>query len=292
MCSSSVATCSRPTSLSRRIGRRRTPAGRLPFVRCLGGAQRCDWPSRQVRLRIGRRRRPTGHLDHPRWHGRDGDRSARQPAREVRRVPFIRYCGANSIVLYISFTIPMALTRVVLLKTGVIQDTGLGLVDRLARRVDDAAAGASDPAANAAALTLRAATVGGATLPGGGGRARRNWTRSRPPPRRTCQLVFAHGAGRPAKGRPAPPRGRRDAPGRGRGLDDGAKGPPSGLRTAVDLKHLAVDEHASSFSLTVPAGLRRAGLHLRVGGATRRAAGAALTMAPRDRRQVCVPPLT
>ncbi len=39
--------------------------------------------------------------------------------------PFIRYCGANSIVLYISFTIPMACTRVFLLKTGVIHDTGV-----------------------------------------------------------------------------------------------------------------------------------------------------------------------
>lgn len=39
--------------------------------------------------------------------------------------PFIKYCGANSIVLYISFTIPMALTRVVLLKLGVITDTGV-----------------------------------------------------------------------------------------------------------------------------------------------------------------------
>lgn len=38
---------------------------------------------------------------------------------------FVRYCGANSIVLYISFTIPMALTRVVLLKLGVITDTGM-----------------------------------------------------------------------------------------------------------------------------------------------------------------------
>ena len=37
---------------------------------------------------------------------------------------FISYCGAHSIVLYISFTIPMALTRVVLLKLGVITDTG------------------------------------------------------------------------------------------------------------------------------------------------------------------------
>jgi uncharacterized membrane protein YcfT len=39
--------------------------------------------------------------------------------------PFIRYCGANSIVLYISFTIPMAITRIILLKTGVITDTGI-----------------------------------------------------------------------------------------------------------------------------------------------------------------------
>jgi len=39
--------------------------------------------------------------------------------------PFIKYCGANSIVLYISFTIPMALTRVVLLKTGIVTDTGV-----------------------------------------------------------------------------------------------------------------------------------------------------------------------
>lgn len=39
--------------------------------------------------------------------------------------PFIKYCGANSIVLYISFTIPMALTRVILLKLGVITDTGV-----------------------------------------------------------------------------------------------------------------------------------------------------------------------
>ncbi|MBU2531169.1 MAG: acyltransferase family protein [Alphaproteobacteria bacterium] len=38
---------------------------------------------------------------------------------------FVRYCGRNSIVLYISFTIPMAITRVVLLKTGLITDTGI-----------------------------------------------------------------------------------------------------------------------------------------------------------------------
>jgi len=38
---------------------------------------------------------------------------------------FIRYCGKNSIVLYISFMIPMAIMRVVLLKTGLVSDTGL-----------------------------------------------------------------------------------------------------------------------------------------------------------------------
>jgi len=37
---------------------------------------------------------------------------------------FVQYCGAHSIVLYISFAIPMAMTRVVLLKLGLITDTG------------------------------------------------------------------------------------------------------------------------------------------------------------------------
>lgn len=39
--------------------------------------------------------------------------------------PLIRYCGANSIVLYISFTIPMAFTRVLIVNTGVIDNTGV-----------------------------------------------------------------------------------------------------------------------------------------------------------------------
>ncbi len=38
---------------------------------------------------------------------------------------FVRFCGQNSIVIYISFAIPMAVTRVVLLKTGVITDVGI-----------------------------------------------------------------------------------------------------------------------------------------------------------------------
>lgn len=36
----------------------------------------------------------------------------------------LRYCGENSIVIYLAFTIPMALTRIVLLKLGIITDLG------------------------------------------------------------------------------------------------------------------------------------------------------------------------
>ena len=38
---------------------------------------------------------------------------------------FLRFCGRNSIVLYLSFTIPMAITRLVLAKLNIIQDVGL-----------------------------------------------------------------------------------------------------------------------------------------------------------------------
>jgi len=38
---------------------------------------------------------------------------------------FIRYAGRNSIVLYVSFVLPMAATRIVLLKTGWITDVGV-----------------------------------------------------------------------------------------------------------------------------------------------------------------------
>jgi uncharacterized membrane protein YcfT len=38
---------------------------------------------------------------------------------------FIRYAGQNSIVLYVSFVLPMAATRILLLKTGLIQDVGV-----------------------------------------------------------------------------------------------------------------------------------------------------------------------
>ncbi|MGI8527772.1 MAG: acyltransferase family protein [Pseudolabrys sp.] len=36
----------------------------------------------------------------------------------------LRYCGKNSIVIYLSFFLPMALTRTLLLKTGIITDIG------------------------------------------------------------------------------------------------------------------------------------------------------------------------
>jgi uncharacterized membrane protein YcfT len=36
----------------------------------------------------------------------------------------LRYCGRNSIVIYLAFFLPMAVTRVVLLKTGIIGDIG------------------------------------------------------------------------------------------------------------------------------------------------------------------------
>jgi uncharacterized membrane protein YcfT len=36
----------------------------------------------------------------------------------------LRYCGRNSIVIYLAFFLPMALTRTLLLKTGVIADVG------------------------------------------------------------------------------------------------------------------------------------------------------------------------
>jgi len=37
---------------------------------------------------------------------------------------FLRYCGENSIVIYLAFFLPMAATRTALLKTGVISDIG------------------------------------------------------------------------------------------------------------------------------------------------------------------------
>jgi uncharacterized membrane protein YcfT len=43
----------------------------------------------------------------------------------ARILDALRYCGENSIVIYLAFFLPMAATRVVLLKTGVVPDIGL-----------------------------------------------------------------------------------------------------------------------------------------------------------------------
>jgi len=46
----------------------------------------------------------------------------------LAKLPFmdwLRWLGAHSIVVYLSFSIPMALTRVVLLKVGIIEDTSI-----------------------------------------------------------------------------------------------------------------------------------------------------------------------
>ena len=46
---------------------------------------------------------------------------------------FLRYCGEHSIVIYLAFFLPMAITRIVLLKTGIIPDVGLvSLIDTAA----------------------------------------------------------------------------------------------------------------------------------------------------------------
>jgi len=36
----------------------------------------------------------------------------------------LRYCGQNSLVIYLAFFVPMAATRVALLKSGIITDLG------------------------------------------------------------------------------------------------------------------------------------------------------------------------
>jgi len=42
----------------------------------------------------------------------------------VRMMSVLRYCGRNSIVIYLAFFLPLALTRMVLLKTGLVTDLG------------------------------------------------------------------------------------------------------------------------------------------------------------------------
>lgn len=44
---------------------------------------------------------------------------------KLATMDWLRWLGANSIVVYLSFSIPMALTRVILLKVGIIEDTSM-----------------------------------------------------------------------------------------------------------------------------------------------------------------------
>jgi uncharacterized membrane protein YcfT len=42
----------------------------------------------------------------------------------TERLDMLRYCGEHSIVIYLAFFLPMAATRIVLLRTGMISDVG------------------------------------------------------------------------------------------------------------------------------------------------------------------------
>jgi uncharacterized membrane protein YcfT len=43
----------------------------------------------------------------------------------VQWIDFIRFCGEHSIVIYLAFFLPMAATRTLLLRTGIIHDVGV-----------------------------------------------------------------------------------------------------------------------------------------------------------------------
>ena len=53
-----------------------------------------------------------------------GDRERRAARANCKIVDALRYCGENSIVIYLAFFLPMAATRTLLLKTGVIPSIG------------------------------------------------------------------------------------------------------------------------------------------------------------------------
>ena len=81
------------------------------LVNGYAGVRRLSPTCRSSRWSLGLRRRRRG----------GGDRGA---ARAADWSSAIRYCGENSIVIYLAFFLPMAATRTVLLKTGVIADLG------------------------------------------------------------------------------------------------------------------------------------------------------------------------
>jgi uncharacterized membrane protein YcfT len=51
-------------------------------------------------------------------------RIARDPAR-AHWLNFLRYCGEHSIVIYLAFFLPMAATRTLLLRSGLLPDIGM-----------------------------------------------------------------------------------------------------------------------------------------------------------------------
>ena len=52
----------------------------------------------------------------------------------MRWLNFLRYCGEHSIVIYLAFFLPMAATRTLLLRSGLIARHRHGLADRHHRR--------------------------------------------------------------------------------------------------------------------------------------------------------------
>lgn len=47
---------------------------------------------------------------------------------KMRGTVWLRYCGANSIVIYLAFFLPMAVTRVIIVKFGLISNIGLASI--------------------------------------------------------------------------------------------------------------------------------------------------------------------
>jgi uncharacterized membrane protein YcfT len=44
---------------------------------------------------------------------------------KMRWLDMLRYCGEHSLVVYLAFFLPMAFSRILLLKTGIVPDVGL-----------------------------------------------------------------------------------------------------------------------------------------------------------------------
>ena len=122
--SSSPVICLRRTYLPLPGGRRKTV--RFRRGRSLRGLWRTALPCSlrgRVRIRVGRA--VAAGVAAARRSGAVAIVTAASLMAKFDVAHAIRYCGKNSIVLYISFMIPMAVTRVVLAKTGLVTDTGV-----------------------------------------------------------------------------------------------------------------------------------------------------------------------